>query len=263
MFCDSGSLQIACHILRDSVRRKSIELNHGATTDLLRRFLLALALALLVACGSSPPQRPMTYTVKRGDTLYAIAWRHGLNYRDIARWNGIGRDYVIYPGQKLKLYPSGRQAKVAASSPAPSKARPTPRTTRTPPPRVPASAAVRWHWPVAGGTPTLTSRPNGGYGLTIGGKLGQEVRAAADGSVVYTGTGLLGYGQLVILKHNDTYLSAYGHTQAVVVREGDRVKAGQRVATMGTGPHGAPLLYFEIRVNGTPHNPLELLPKRK
>ena len=231
----------------------------------MRRFLMALALALLVACGSSPPQRPTTYTVKRGDTLYAIAWRHGLNYRDIARWNGIGRDYVIYPGQKLKLYPSGKQTKVAASSPAPSKARSTPRTTRTAPTptRVPASAAVRWQWPVAGGTPTLTSRPNGGYGLTIGGKLGQEVRAAGDGSVVYTGTGLLGYGQLVILKHNDTYLSAYGHTQAVVVREGDRVKAGQRVATMGTGPHGAPLLYFEIRVNGTPHNPLELLPARK
>src|SRR5512138_3734117 len=142
MFCDSGSLQIACHILRDSVRRKSIELNHGATTDLLRRFLLALALALLVACGSSPPQLPMTYTVKRGDTLYAIAWRHGLNYRDIARWNGIGSDYVIYPGQKLRLYPSGSNARVASNTKPTSKARPTTQPTRprtTPPQPVPAS----------------------------------------------------------------------------------------------------------------------------
>lgn len=247
------------------MRPTSIEPNHAARFDTVRCLLLALTLALLVACGSNPPQRASTYTVKRGDTLYAIAWRHGLNYRDIARWNGIGRDYVIYPGQKLRLYPRGKETRVASAPASTSQARSTkqPARPRTTPAPVPASAAVRWHWPVAGGTATLTSRPNGGYGLTVGGKLGDEVRAAADGSVVYTGSGLLGYGQLVILKHNETYLSAYGHTQAVAVREGDRVKAGQRVATMGTGPHGAPLLYFEIRVNGTPRNPLELLPQRK
>ena len=265
MFRDSGSLQIAGHRLRARVRPTSIEPIYRARSETVRCLLLALTLALLVACGSTPSQRATTYTVKRGDTLYAIAWRHGLNYRDIARWNGIGRDYVIHPGQKLRLYPSGKDARVASAAQPAAKARPTkqparPRTTAAP---VPASQAVRWHWPVSGGTATLTSRPNGGYGLTVGGKVGDEVRAAADGSVVYTGSGLLGYGQLVILKHNETYLSAYGHTQAVAVREGDRVKAGQRVATMGTGPHGAPLLYFEIRVNGTPSNPLELLPQRK
>ena len=98
--------------------------------------------------------------------------------------------------------------------------------------------------------------------MTIGGKRGDEVRAAAPGRVVYTGSGLLGYGQLVIVKHSDTYLSAYGHTEAVAVREGMTVGAGHRIATMGAGPQGDPMLYFEIRVNGAPSNPLELLPRR-
>jgi lipoprotein NlpD len=112
------------------------------------------------------------------------------------------------------------------------------------------------------GTPVLTTRPNGGQGLSISGQLGQEIHAAASGRVVYTGTGLLGYGQLVIIKHSDTYLSAYGHTQAVAVREQETVSAGQRIATMGQGPQGPPLLYFEIRTNGAPGNPLLLLPQR-
>lgn len=121
---------------------------------------------------------------------------------------------------------------------------------------------MNWRWPVDSGASELTARPNGGQGLTIKGQLGQDIRAAGDGHVVYTGTGLLGYGQLVIIKHNDTYLSAYGHTQAVSVHEGDQVVAGQRVATMGPGPQGTPMLYFEIRTNGTPGNPLLLLPQR-
>lgn len=222
--------------------------------------LLIALLAVLAACGSTPT-RPATYTVKRGDTLYSIAWRHRLKYQDIARWNGIGRDYVIYPGQKLKLYPSSKRARTRAASRSRTTAR-TPVAPRTPKTVVPSGPPMRWQWPVEEGSPTLTSRPNGGYGLTIGGKLGDEVRAAADGRVVYTGSGLLGYGQLVIVKHNDTYLSAYGHTQAVTVREGNVIKAGQRIATMGAGPQGRPLLYFEIRVNGSPGNPLQFLPRR-
>ena len=121
---------------------------------------------------------------------------------------------------------------------------------------------MQWQWPVNGGTATLTSRPNGGQGLTLSGQLGEEVHAAAAGRVVYTGSGLLGYGQLVILKHNETYLSAYGHTQSVAVHEGDAVAAGQRIATMGAGPQGEAMLYFEIRINGTPGNPLTFLPRR-
>ena len=121
---------------------------------------------------------------------------------------------------------------------------------------------MKWQWPVANGKATLTTRPNGGHGLTIAGRLGDDVRAAGSGRVVYTGTGLLGYGQLVIVKHNDTYLSAYGHLQSVLTQEGATVTAGQRIATMGNGPQGSPMLYFEIRVNGTPTNPLSLLPQR-
>ena len=211
-------------------------------------------MALLSGCASEP-ERPQTYTVKRGDTLYEIAWRHKLDWQDIARWNGIRRDYVIRPGQVLKLYPSRAPSAAARTTPA-SPAR------QTAPARVPIGPAVQWQWPVAGGTATLTSRPNGGQGLNVSGRLGEDVRAAATGHVVYTGTGLLGYGQLVILKHNETYLSAYGHTQSVAVHEGDAVVAGQRIATMGTGPSGEAMLYFEIRINGTPGNPLSYLPKR-
>jgi lipoprotein NlpD len=210
-----------------------------------------LLLALLSGCASQP-ERATTYTVKRGDTLYAIAWRHKLDWQDLARWNGISRDYVIHPGQVLKLYPS--RASHASARPAASPAR-----QATPAPTAPP---VQWQWPVSGGTATLTTRPNGGQGLTVSGRLGEDIRAAAAGHVVYTGSGLLGYGQLVILKHNETYLSAYAHTQSVAVREGDAVSAGQRIATMGAGPNGDAMLYFEIRINGTPGNPLTFLPTR-
>lgn len=218
-------------------------------------FLAVLLSAVLLASCSSEPERRETYTVKRGDTLYAIAWRHKLDWQDLARWNGIRRDYVIHPGQVLKLYPArGRAtpARQASASPA----------RQTAPARAPIAAPVQWQWPVSGGAATLTSRPNGGQGLTVSGRLGETIHAAAAGRVVYTGSGLLGYGQLVILKHNETYLSAYGHTQSVAVREGDAVAAGQRIATMGTGPAGAAMLYFEIRINGTPGNPLTFLPNR-
>jgi lipoprotein NlpD len=223
-----------------------------------RIHVLPLLIALLLAACSSTPERPATYTVKRGDTLYSIAWRHRLEWRDLARWNGIDRDYVIYPGQKLRLYaPAGRTATASRSTATkPSESHPAPKN------KPPTGPPVRWRWPVSGGAATLTTRPNGGQGLTISGRLGDEIRSAGAGRVVYTGSGLLGYGQLVIIKHNETYLSAYGHTQSVAIREGDAVAAGQRIATMGLGPQGAPMLYFEIRVNGSPNNPLALLPQR-
>ncbi|WP_217705523.1 peptidoglycan DD-metalloendopeptidase family protein [Peristeroidobacter soli] len=220
-----------------------------------------LALALLAGCASTP-ERGGTYTVKRGDTLYSIAFRHKLDYRDLARWNNIGRDYVIYPGQTLRLSASGKgSARTASSTPrATTPARKAPPAPRQP--AIPTGPPVKWQWPVSGGTATLTSRPNGGQGLMIAGKSGDDVRAAGPGRVVYTGSGLLGYGQLIIVKHNETYLSAYGHLQSVLIQEGDAVTAGQRIATMGNGPQGSPQLYFEIRINGTPGNPLSLLPQR-
>lgn len=222
------------------------------------RCLVLASLVCFAACSSSPPPRAKPqagarYVVKNGDTLYAIASRHGLDYREVARWNGIGRDYRIYAGQVLHLSPSARATT----------ARPAPAATpRVVPPKAPVAPPIPWQWPVEGGVVTLTQRPNGGHGLTISGKLGQDVRAASGGRVVYFGSGLLGYGQLLIIKHSDAYLSAYGHTQAVSVKEGDAVVIGQRIATMGAGPQGTPMLYFEIRSHGTPGNPLLLLPKR-
>lgn len=216
---------------------------------LSRLACIASVSLILIAC-SSTPSGGGTYTVKRGDTLYAIAYRHGLDYRDIARWNGIGRDYTIRPGQVLRLSANNRT--VAPSRPA----------GQPPKPTIATPAPIPWQWPVDGGTAKLTQRPNGGHGLTITGRVGQDIRAASSGRVVYLGTGLLGYGQLLIIKHNDAYLSAYGHTQSVAVKEGDAVIIGQRIATMGVGSQGAAMLYFEIRSNGTPGNPLLLLPRR-
>jgi lipoprotein NlpD len=218
---------------------------------------LVLALLSLAACSSAPaPKSAATYVVKRGDTLYSIASRHGLDYRDVARWNSIDRSYRIYPGQVLRLGPGGR---VTAAGRSPAVSSPIPRSVT---PKASAPPPIPWQWPVDGGVATLSERPNGGHGLVISGRLGQDVRAASSGRVVYLGSGLFGYGQLLIIKHSDAYLSAFGHTQSVSVAEGDTVAVGQRIATMGAGPQGAPMLYFEIRSNGTPGNPLLLLPPR-
>lgn len=218
----------------------------------IRIVWLVLVVCLLASCASAP-EPPATYTVRRGDTLYSIAKRYGLDYRDIARWNGIGRDYRIYVGQKLRLSPgrsSSRTASVAKkSSPVPAAA------------AKPTGPPVSWQWPTEG-TVTRTQRPNGGQGLTIEGRLHQSIRAAGPGRVVYTGSGLLGYGQLIIIKHNDTYLSAYAHTASMLVKEGDTVRGGQPVATMGAGTQGKPMLYFEIREHGKPVDPLLFLPRQ-
>ena len=213
-----------------------------------------------VACASDPPGKA-SYTVKRGDTLFAIAQRHRLDYHDLARWNGIGRDNVIHPGQVLRLYaPGSRAAPVVAKNRSGKAQAPASPPVRASPPVI--AAPVNWRWPVEGGKATLTARPNGGNGLMIRGTAGQEILSAAGGRVVYSGTGLLGLGQLLIIKHNDSYLSAYGHTATVVVNEGDYVVTGQRIATMGTDSQGIPSLYFEIRINGAPGNPLTFLPAR-
>lgn len=205
----------------------------------------------LTACGGAPVRSSATYTVRSGDTLYSIATRLEVDYRDLARWNGIGRDYRIYPGQVLQLRP--RSATTAAQPRAASPAKPV---AAPPPP------SFKWTWPAAGLAVKSTARPNGGLGLTIGGREDQDIYAAGPGKVVYSGTGLLGYGQLLIIKHDDTYLSAYGYTRTVLVGEGALVSAGQKVATMGMDPAGVPLLYFEIRVNGKPVDPLLLLPRQ-
>lgn len=230
------------------------------------RFSVLLTLAIvLTGCGrNTRPDPPATYTVKRGDTLYSIAWRHDLDYRDVARWNRLPADFRIYPGQRLSLRPKagGISAPVVRRSPpvsTPKRPPPKPR----PPPQIPREEQVAsWMWPVAGAFDYKRQAAVGSPSVLILGAEGREVRAAAPGKVVYTGSGIRGFGELVIVKHTAVFLSAYGHNRAVKVKEGDEVNAGQPIAEMGIGPHQAPVLYFEIRLNGQPVDPLLYLPRR-
>jgi len=196
--------------------------------------------------------------VRAGETLYSIARRYGLDYRDIARWNGIGADYLIHVGERLRLSRPPRDAAVASRQAPAADAR-----TARASPDDPAHRPPAWRWPVdAGKVVGIVRQPTGGVGLRIDGGLNQPILAAADGKVVYTGSGLLGYGQLVILNHVRGWLTAYGHNAVVQVKEGEDVRAGQRIAAMGLGPGRQPMLYFEIRLEGEPLDPLSQLPKR-
>ncbi len=231
----------------------------AATAGARRRWLAALAALALAACAGHErrPSIPDYHRVQPGETLYSISLRYGLAYRDIARWNGIGRDYLIHAGQRLRLNPppGGRVAAESREAGQP----PPPRAS----PADPAHRPPDWRWPVRTGEVIGTVRqPSGGVGLRIDGKLDQPVLAAADGRVVYTGSGLRGYGQLIIVNHVRGWLSAYGHNTAVHVREGDAVRAGQAIAAMGLGPGRTPTLYFEIRLDGQPLDPLSQLPPR-
>lgn len=262
--------------------------------------------------------------VRPEDTLYGIAWRHNLDYRELAKWNNLGGDYKLTVGQVLVLQPSGgRQGppRTAASATpvAGAPAKPAgnaanggadvsgaanlnePRVGKPRPfgeAPVAAGGASAAGRPTTGGAPAASggavggakaggaaarggageseARVGGGYwvwptdrvsaprpvpggGILVLGRLGQDVRAAASGRVVYTGSGLRGYGNLIIIKHGDSLLSSYAHNREMLVHEGQDVAAGQVIAHMGTGPHQISALYFEIRVNGKPVDPLRYL----
>ncbi len=256
-----------------------------------RVIVIAIAIALLAGCGRSrvvreypqrgtrssaaalPPVRVSqpkygaTAVVQRGQTVYRIATENGITALDLALWNDIPPPYTIHPGQRLRLYPSDRReppARAVVTSPA-TTTPPTQRPVSAPvvPVAPPAASELAWRWPAegavvttyAGGDPTR-------QGIDIAGKAGQPVRAAADGVVVYSGSGLVGYGELVIVKHNDQWLSAYGHNRARLVNEGTLVKAGQQIAEMGRSGAARDMLHFEIRYNGKPVDPQGYLPKR-
>jgi lipoprotein NlpD len=241
--------------------------------------VLACAVLLVAACGSSPRiERTRDYHIVRsGETLYTIAWRYGKDWRDLALWNDLGDGSLIHPGQLIKLYPPpGGVTPRAAAAPAPrtgdagsagsdstgAKGR-APAEAAPPLPKLPAEPAPAWEWPTAGRVVVrFGERPGTGTGVLIAGERGQPVRAAAAGRVVYSGSGLIGYGQLIIVKHNDSYLSAYGHNASLLVQEGETVGKGQRIATMGEGPDREPRLHFEIRRNGEPVDPMDYLPAR-
>ena len=233
------------------------------------------------------------YVVQPGDTLYAVAFRLGIDYRTLAGINNIDPPYVIKVSQVLKTAASPEapnaslqkpsaathsEAQAASSEPvaksSPS-AVPSPSATdsqRAPPqspsrPAASPSASManipvdRWSWPADGRVSRSFS--NGSHkGIDVSGKRGAPVRAVAPGVIVYSGTGVTGYGALLIVKHSDTYLSAYGHNDAVLVVEGEQVKAGQEIAKMGSTGSDSVKLHFEIRRDGVPLDPEALLPSR-
>ncbi|GAA0695561.1 peptidoglycan DD-metalloendopeptidase family protein [Marinobacterium maritimum] len=248
----------------------------------------------LGARSSSKGPAPARYRVQRGDTLYSIAFRYGLDYRRVARWNNIDSRYFIYPGQKLRLKPpvaASSQSRPTSRSNSPATAPATSTssrtvaaagstgsaaTTRPAKPAKPAkpsaattgktstaTAPVRWHWPHSGKIILAFGRGQpANKGLDIAGRSGETVKAAAHGEVVYAGNGLLGYGNLVIINHDKRYLSAYAHNSRIFVREGDKVKAGEKIAEIGKTGATRSMLHFEIRRDGDPVDPLRYLPKR-
>ncbi|HXS79168.1 MAG TPA: peptidoglycan DD-metalloendopeptidase family protein [Gammaproteobacteria bacterium] len=230
--------------------------------------------------------RAAVHVVQRGETLTKIAWQHRVDPQELASWNGLQNADELRVGQRLRLVPP-RGYVAAAPAPATPPSTPprastttrnppsatTPAARSTPPPvtrpsgpqarssssggAAPAATPVRWSWPTDG---SIVSRFGAdgsvGSGLGIGGRAGQPVRAAAAGRVVYAGGGLIGYGQLVIIKHDETFLSAYGYNSELLVTQGQDVARGATIALMGNGPNRQPRLHFEIRRNGVPVDPL-------
>jgi lipoprotein NlpD len=186
--------------------------------------------------------------VKGGETLYSIAHAYHLNYRDIANWNGLGNGSRIREGQTLRL------------SPPPAGAKSSRKTTK---PTAPAVPAPKWSWPTSGKVYLkFGESPKTESGIRITGQVGQKILASAGGEVVYAGDGLNSYGQLLIIKHSQTWLSAYGFNARLLVREGQQVTARQHIANMGQDSAGRAVLHFEIRRDGIPVDPLRSLPQR-
>ena len=263
------------------------------------QLLSVVCLLLLAGCASDATLmgdrhsrlawHPRFHTAQPGDTLYSIAWSYGQDYRLVARWNGIPPPYVIRPGQRIRVAPppgqdgadsTGRTVTATPvpatpaeerSGSAPVRARPAVRSLPPTAAPLPApgeqqaavkesdSAKIDWIWPTRG-TPVTSG--NKRPGIDIPGRRGQPVYAAAAGRVVYSGSGLLGYGKLVILKHNEQFLSAYAHNWELLVEEGEQVAKGVQIARMGSSGIGQVMLHFEIRHNGRPVDPLTYLPKR-
>ena len=227
----------------------------------------ALSLALFNCGGDAgrapiinkSPERVIPYevTVANNDSIYAIAWKFGLDYADLAEWNRLHRPYKLRPGRKLKLRPTK-----TTRAPTTTKVK-TPAPSPTPAPKSNSQLAAEsprvWHWPADGRVIRKFSRAQGHNGIRIAGVAGDTVRAAAAGEVVYAGDGLRGYGNLVIVKHSRSYLSAYAHNRKILVGEGVRVTARQPIARMGRGDAGRAMLHFEIRKQGRPVDPLRLL----
>jgi len=208
------------------------------------------------------------YTVKPSDTLYSISWRYGLDYKLVAAWNNIEVSAPIYPGQRLKLVAPAGQSQATSSGVAPRKTQTATASnkntgsSKTGTDEFNYTDPDKWIWPTEGKPlNTFSATKLDRRGIDIAGKSGQPVRAVASGKVVYSGNGLAGYGNLIIIKHSDTFLSAYAYCRERLVEEGMAVSAGRVIAKMGHKDNTAKL-HFEIRRNGKPVDPLKYLPKR-
>ena len=213
------------------------------------------------------------YVVRKSDTLYSIAFKFGLDFQKLAQFNQINIPYTIFPGQVLNLRAIKKQNRktvvskntVIAKQQKKNNNKPnsssnkgvTKKSTFDQQKKVTA-----WMWPVKNRVQkTVSSWKSDHQGINISGKFGEPVRATAAGRVVYSGSGLVGYGKLIIIKHSQSFLSAYANNDRLAVKENDRVKIGQKIATMGKNDTGLTELHFEIRHQGRPVNPLKYLPK--
>lgn len=237
----------------------------------------------LLSCSTTHQQAPVSdrhqppsnklklHVVSTGETLFSIAWRYGLDYKDLARHNGLTLKDTIYPAQRLRLdieHPVNKIPSKPKRSETHSLAKASRPIIKAKPvlssvSKVKPQGRLRWQWPVNGTLLTKFSSSNSlNKGIDIAGKLGQPVNSASSGAVVYAGSGLRGYGKLLIIKHNDNFLSAYAHNDKLLVQEGEAIKVGQTIANMGSSGTSRVKLHFEIRHGGKPVDPLHYLPKR-
>lgn len=241
----------------------------------------------------NPPVYFGTHVVREGDTLYSISWRYGRDFKELAAENGISAPFVISPGQKISLErhmmagpaDSGRVKSQQSKSGIVTKGKDAYKTSAnvTKIKKHKNFKDIKWQWPHIGpilakysnsaASSTKGAKDRGGSnshgdvnkGIDIAGRLGDSIFAAAAGEVVYAGSGLLGYGNLVIINHNELYLSAYAHNRQILVQEGQQIKKGEKIAEMGRSSGSGltkPMLHFEIRKNGQPVDPMKYLPRR-
>ncbi len=264
---------------------------------LLVALLLAFIMPGLVGCNTraiyqddryNPPVYWGRHVVEKGETLYSIAWRYGRDYRELGNANGLAPPYTIRAGQVIRLDLKGKRPSTTSSrssrdTAATSKPSSRPESpTRSKPRREPAPAVtsrpdrsadlrdqsqtvanINWRWPHVGTViAKFSTSGKVNKGIDISGNSGDPVRAAAAGNVVYAGSGLLGYGNLIIINHSEHYLSAYAHNRRILVQEGEDVNQGQTIAELGSTGTDENKLHFEIRKNGNPVDPLPYLPPR-
>jgi len=275
-FC-TDRLSAACFASGLTIRRYGKKTAKGAVSIAGMLVTLILFLALLLGGCShnrhTAPVRPYSrdltygvryYRVKQGDTLYAIGFRSGHGYQRLAEWNNIPPPYALRVGQIIRLFPYkqelGKTPETMAQNRQKLKVRGGSQKKPIHSTNSKKLLKFNWQWPLKG-TIAKTFAQSGNKGIDIYGKMGQPVKAAAPGRVVYSGHGLIGYGNLLIIKHNDIFLSAYANNRRLLVKEGQPVRKGQIIAEVGKNGSARPSLHFEIRKNGKPVNPLWYLPR--